>query len=108
MSEFLKIKSLLDGKASTVFARFDETVGTVMERMKQFDYSQLPVIDEQGNCLGLLTSESIVSKLLEIGDHTRLLDLPAKSCCVDAHFVILDDDLFDFLDRLANETAVLV
>jgi len=108
MAEFLKIKSLLDGKAPTVLARSDEPIGTAMERMKRFDYSQLPVIDDRGSCLGLLTSESIVHKLLEIGDHTKLLDPPAKSCCVDAHFVKPDDDLFDFLDPMANKTAVLV
>jgi CBS domain-containing protein len=107
MAEFLRIDSLLARKPSPIHVRPDDSLRDAIQLMKQYEYSQLPVVDDSGRSAGLVTCESVARKLLEIGSKD-LLAFPVKSCCIEPRYVKRDDDLFKHLDLMADDAAVLV
>lgn len=60
------VSSVLDRKASQnlVLARSDETIGQVIAKMKANDVSQLPVVGEKEQLLGLVTEVGMLNFLL--------------------------------------------
>ncbi len=65
----LTVASVLERKTrhELVVARHDESVGAAIEKMKAHDYSQLPVIGERDQLLGLVTEVSLLNYLLNNG-----------------------------------------
>jgi hypothetical protein len=74
--------------------------------MLQHDYSQLPVVDEDNHPLGLITHQSILRVQKYLGPFVDNLKV---SSAMTKHQVFRPgDDLFDLLDRLKDENALLI
>ena len=60
------VQSLLESpnKISLVVAHSDEEMNDVVEKMKQYDISQLPVVDDQGRLIGAVSEADILNHLL--------------------------------------------
>jgi CBS domain-containing protein len=74
--------------------------------MSEYDYSQLPVIDEQGAPLGMVTSESILRALNNF--KVTLDALQVSHAVTRVRAFRADEDLFELLDDLRDEYAVVI
>lgn len=84
------------------------TLREALEIMGDHDYSQLPVVDEGGRLVGLVTEQSIVNAYRMAGGSVALLELAVDHVMVAAVTVSPETDLFDALDLLKNVYAVVV
>lgn len=93
-----------DKKPVTV--KLDDSVRVALQRMFGYDFSQLPVVNEDNKPLGTITMESI----LRAQDHFGLtLDkLNVSAALVRADEFRNDANLFDLLDKLRDTNAVLI
>lgn len=56
--------------SSLITAKHDERITSVVALMKQYDISQVPVIDESGSLIGIVTEVELLKRLLAAGcDH---------------------------------------
>lgn len=100
------VQNLIEGRGEPVCVRPDDAAQEALRLMTEHDFSQLPVVDEDGKPLGLVTHESIARALNHLG--VRVEDLRVSNATVRAYQYRLEDDLFDLLDRLKDTNAVLI
>lgn len=65
-------------------------------------FGQLPVVDEHGCLLGMLSQQSILRTYYHTDGALNLLDLPVKHCTEMATTLHMEDDLFTAADLLAQ------
>jgi cystathionine beta-synthase len=80
-----------DRKGRVVTAQVDESVDTVVRRMRAEDVSQLPVLDESGKALGMVHESDVLHFLLD-GGH-RASEVVAKAMAPLDGAVSLDTPL---------------
>jgi len=100
------ISSILDGKSDLIATTRDESLKTVLDKMDQFDYSQLPVVDGGGKLEGIVTIESVLRSTRIFG--TSADELRVQDATIPARAYREDDDLFEVLEGLATEFAVII
>lgn len=76
--------------------------------MIQNDYSQLPVVDENGELFGLISYETISRRYFHSSALVPLLDLKVNHCLDPAVTLPRDADIFEALDRLQDAYAVVI
>jgi CBS domain-containing protein len=76
--------------------------------MIEHDYSQLPIVDDQGKLNGIITEQSIVNTYFIVGNSESLLDMTVDHCQATPVTNSPDDSIFDVLDRLKNVYAAVV
>jgi len=74
------VSSVTEGTA--VVVRPQDTVRTVFARMRSADVSQLPVIDESGQVVGLVDDSDVLAALLTERDTNKVFALPVKDVMV--------------------------
>jgi hypothetical protein len=74
--------------------------------MIEHDFSQLPVVDDAQCVRGLVTQESLLRALTNLG--VRIDQLTVNDALVRATSFHPEEDLFDALDRLRDTNAVLI
>ncbi|MBN9686375.1 MULTISPECIES: DUF4268 domain-containing protein [unclassified Corallococcus] len=101
------VKDLIGDRGMPVTAKLDESAWEAYARMRENDFSQLPVVKEDGQPFGLITNGTILRALSHLG--TKLADLRILDA-TDERFDVfeLDADLFEALDHLGENNAVLV
>ena len=77
-----------------------------LELMIEHDFNQLPVVDSDGKLLGMVTSDSILRAMKNFGTPVDKLQVAHTMIAANKHF--LDDDLFELLDDLRDEYAVVI
>ncbi len=100
------VQDLITDRPEPVTVSRDESAGTALRLMIEYDYSQLPVIDRDGRAEGMITGDSIIRAL----NH---FDLTIKEMRVfHAMTGVLtyapEEDLFGLLDDLKDVYAVAV
>jgi len=100
------VQNLIEGRGEPMCVRSDDAVQEALRLMTEHDFSQLPVVDEDGKPLGLVTHESIARALNHLG--VRVENLCVSNATVRAYQYRLEDDLFDLLNRLKDTNAVLI
>jgi CBS domain-containing protein len=101
------VKDLIGDRGAPVTAKPDDSVRDAYARMRENDFSQLPVVEEDGQPIGLITNGAILRALSHLG--TKMADLRVLDAThVRFDAFELDDDLFEALDRLGDNNAVLV
>lgn len=110
MSGFLKVGSLLSAKPGVVFAETTDSLRATIHKMKQHEYSQLPVYDRAGKCAGIITADEICRQMLDLDDTSDLLDRPVIDFLTESGplFVASDEDLVANLARLSDSGVLLV
>jgi cystathionine beta-synthase len=91
-----------------VTATSEETLGAVIKRMKQHDFSQLPVVDSEGALQGMVSESDILSYMLDNPhsaiDTTTIAPLVREAATVDESTPL--NTLSDILQKA--KAAVLV
>lgn len=103
------VRNLLENKNEPVVAQLSFSVRDVLGLMLENDYSQLPVVDQQNTPIGFVTFRGITRTLL-------YLECPIEELVVETVYEKVDkaqvyrgdDDLFDLLDRLRDNSVILV
>ncbi len=102
------IKQLLEGKPELVCAKRNNTVRDAMTWMIENDFSQLPVVDNAGDLVGLITQESVLETYYHAEGSVSLLDLTVDHCMIDPKTISPEKDVFEALDLLRNSYAIVV
>jgi hypothetical protein len=100
------VQNLIEGRGEPTTVRPGDSAQKALTLMIEYDFSQLPVIDEAKRPLGMVTHESILRALSNFG--VKLEDLRVSNAIVKAQTYRPEDDLFDLLDRLKETNAVLI
>ncbi|HET9914076.1 MAG TPA: CBS domain-containing protein [Anaerolineales bacterium] len=100
------VEHLLADQGSVLVIRKTDTVTTALDLMVEHDFSQLPVVNENGLLLGMVTYESIMRAARSFD--TKLDKLSVPDAMVNAPFHYREDDLFDLLDELKVANAVVI
>ncbi len=100
-------QNLMPGEPRLATAHLDQPVRDVLTVMLGGDYSQLPVVDEQGHVLGMITQESILEAVHRLGFSLDKLQVQA-AYTTKVRKWRAEDDLFDVLEYLKNNHAVLI
>ncbi len=103
------VQNLLENKNEPVVAQLSFSVRAVLGLMLENDYSQLPVVDQQNTPIGFVTFRGITRTLL-------YLECPIDELIVETVYEKVDktqiyrgdDDLFDLLDKLRDNSVILV
>jgi len=101
------VQDVIGDRPKPVTAEPNEILLSAYERMRQHDYSQLPVVAPDGRPIGVVTSNSILRALSHLG--VTLKDVHVRDAMDDKPVEYrLGDDLFALLDDLQATYAVLI
>ena len=82
-------------------------ISKVLSLMVEHDYSQIPVVTDQGKPLGLITGDSIARFLMRMGK-VSVDDLSIKDVIRKLPAFPHDTELLDLLDQLLTTPAVVI
>ncbi|RAK63821.1 CBS domain-containing protein [Hymenobacter edaphi] len=102
----LPAKHLLQTKSTPVTVSPENSLTEALSLMLKNDFSQLPVLDEDGRPTGIVTTDSIARALLNLG--TKVRDLHVIDAVIKAPTFPVDEDLLYLLDFLLKSSAVLI
>jgi hypothetical protein len=100
------VQNLLESRAAPLVVRAEQPATEAVALMIEKEYSQLPVVDAEGRPAGVITFQSIVEATSSFG--VAVKDLSVAHATVKADIYSPDDDLFDVIDRLQENYAVLI
>jgi CBS domain-containing protein len=72
------------------------------------EFCQLPIIDESGELIGLISDEVISHRYFHLHGEVPLLDLTVDHCLTPAVTLTKDRDIFEALDRLKDVYAIVI
>lgn len=102
------IKQLLEDKKKPLCVSRDITVRDALTLMVENDYSQLPIVDEDGRLSGIITDQVINSTYFHTDGAISLLDLPVVDCQTGPVTLEPGSDIFEALDRMERVYAIVV
>lgn len=100
------VEQLIEGRRKPITVTLQHSVGDALKQMIQHDYSQLPVVDDQGRPQGIITSDSILHGLSNFG--VTINQLYVKDVMSRVRSFRPENDLFELLDSLRDAYAVLI
>ena len=100
------VEHLIENQGNVTVIRKTDTISSALDLMIEHDFSQLPVVDENGVLLGMVTYESIMRAARSF--NTKPDQLLVRDATVNAPFHYREDDLFDLLDELKATNAVVI
>lgn len=100
------VEQLLGDRGEPITAERDETVKKAFERMLEYDFSQLPVVDANRHPYGLVTSESILRAVNYFSVTPDKLSVMHAIKRVPTYRT--DADLFEVLDGIRDAATVLI
>ena len=100
------VRQLLDGRREPITITADQSAKQAWDLMNQHGFSQLPVVGPDSKPIGIVTSDSILRALNHFD--VKLSALQVRDAMEDARKHGMDDDLFDLLDHLRDDYAVLI
>lgn len=102
------ISKLIEGRQSPICVSRDTTIREALTLMVENDYSQLPVLNQDGNLSGLVSETSIMRMYYHVGASVSLLDLRVDNCQTNAVTLAPDRDIFEALDLLRYMYAIVI
>jgi len=100
--EFIKCEDLMIKKIISV--RLDNSIEKVIKLMKRFGISQLPVMDNNNRCVGIITEKIIIDNLDKRLSTLQVSDIYEKDIPIVNH----NDDINIAKRMLESHPAVLV
>jgi CBS domain-containing protein len=96
-------------KPDLIYVRQDETIRDALECMIENDFTQLPVVDKDGDLVGIISEQRIIRMYYHLIEGVSLLDLKVDHCIAPAVTLPPDRDLFEALNRLkGNDVFAIV
>lgn len=86
----------------------EASVRDALVQMVTNDFSQLPVLNKNGNLSGLISDQSIARNYFHLGDEVGLLDLKVADCCEKPEILALESDVLDALTSLRRTASVVI
>lgn len=102
------VQQLLEGKEALAAVKRTDKVSAALAIMVKNDYSQLPVVDDAGNLLGMITEQSIISTYYHTGGAVSIFDLTVDNCETKPYTLPQDRDIFEALDLLESVYAIVI
>lgn len=102
------IQQLLKGRDAPLCVPRETRIDKALAQMIEHDYSQLPVVDDQGDLVGMVSKDSIVGSYYHIGQSVSLLGLTVDHCQTKPMTMTAEQDIFDALDLLKTHFAVII
>lgn len=96
------LADIVGGRKPPVCTGPDAPLREALRTMIENRFGQLPVVDEHGCLLGMLSQQSILRTYYHTEGIADLLELPVQHCTEPAAILHLDDDLFRAADLLAQ------
>lgn len=104
-----QIEQLLEGKSKMVSVSKEDTILHALSLMLEHDYSQLPVLENNGefdDVVGMVTYEGIIRGIRNFS--INIESLKSRDVMEKAFTCNAGDDLFDILDRLKESSSAVV
>ncbi|MGH2387516.1 MAG: CBS domain-containing protein, partial [Chloroflexota bacterium] len=102
----LLVGALIEGRRSPITVRADTALPAALEQMIEHAYSQLPVVRDDGSVEGIITSDSILRAISNFG--LGLKDLRVMDALERVRPYRADEELFDLLDALRDNAALII
>lgn len=102
------VAQLTKGRSKPLCVEKTESIKKAMRLMIEHDYSQLPVITEDGILCGLVSENSILTTDYHCGGYISLLDLSVEQCLAPAISLTEDRDIFEAIERLKSHYAIVI
>lgn len=102
------VEKLLNNRDNFHTIRQTAKVREALAQMAQGDFSQLPVVDEQGNLVGLISEQTITRTYYHVDENVSLFDLTVDHCMAPAVTLNIDADIFEALDHLQRTYAIVI
>jgi CBS domain-containing protein len=93
---------VIGGRKPPVCVEPQAPLRQALRTMIENRFGQLPVVDEHGCLLGMLSQQSILRTYYHTDGALNLLDLPVTHCTETVTTLHMDDDLFTAADILAQ------
>ncbi len=87
----IPLKEFIEGHRSPRTITLNATVREALAIMRNFDYSQLPIVDEQGYLKGMISEQSIVNTYFDMNGSLNLLDLKVDHCQQEALTIFVQE-----------------
>ncbi len=91
---------VLGGRRALVCTQPDAPLRQALDLMMQNRFGQLPVLDAQGQLVGMLSQQGILRTYYHTEGAAPLLDLPVMHCMEPAVTLRMEDDLFQAANLL--------
>ena len=104
----LPISQLLEGRAKPICVQQSARVQEALRLMLQNDVSQLPVLDAEGDLVGLISHKTVAHAIFLLGDKVPLLQITVDHCLERVETLTLEDDVFEACDLLNKGNGSLV
>jgi CBS domain-containing protein len=101
------IRQLMEGKPELQKISRRIKLSDALAIMVENDFSQLPIIDDNGRLTGIITEQSIINTYMIVRDRVSLLDMTVDHCQTSPVTISLDADIFEALDLLQKVYAVI-
>lgn len=101
-TEVQTLAAVIGGRKPPVCVEPQTPLRQALRTMVENRFGQLPVVDEHGCLLGMLSQQSILRTCYHTDGAVNLLDLPVTHCTEAVTTLHMDDDLFHAADVLAQ------
>ncbi len=101
------VREIVERNPPVVCIEKNRKIREALEIMVGNDYSQMPVIDDQGNLCGIISERSIIRSQALVGNFS-LLDLLVDHCRENAHTLSPQSSIYEALSQLQTNYAVIV
>lgn len=102
------VSQLLQNKPPILTIKRNTKVRDALSIMVKNDFSQLPIVDENGELTGILTEQSIISTYFHTAGAVSILELGADHCQTRTVTIPKDSDIFEALDLLKNVYSIVI
>ena len=102
------VSELLQNKGPVLSIKRDTKVRDALSLMVKNDFSQLPIVDENDDLVGIITEQSIISTYFHTTGMVSILDLDVGHCQTKPNTVDKDVDIFEVFDLLENTYAIII
>ena len=102
------IRQLLEGREPPICVPHTARVRDAVGLMMKHGFSQMPVVDETGHLLGVISHKTITRTYYLLDGQVPLLDLTVDHCLARVDTLNPEEDVFTACDKLNNDADVLV
>lgn len=102
------LSQLIEGRDAPVCVHRDMSIKDALAIMIEHDFSQLPVIDDHGNLLGIISDQALAHMMYHLDAASNMPTLPVGPWVIPAETLPPDHDLVEAVDRLNKTYSIVV
>ena len=102
------IRQLIEDREKPLCISRALTVSDALSLMIEHDYSQLPVLDDAGKLIGIISEKSITNTYFNSGGNVPIMPLKVDNCLAIPRIVKQDEDVLNALNILKEVDSLLI